>query len=213
MAICCVCCTYARFTQSFSPRGERFLYRHATYSLQNLREGRFHTMITNSLLHFDLGHLILNMCTLHSLGPIIVTLLGPQGFLWQWMGSSIMASTATLLWDLFLERSSPSHSVKFGPIWDWHAFVVARHSFGASGSTLGLFTAFGCIMPNSMVLYPIPLPAWQAAILFSVGSVFCLVGKVLPGIGHAGHLGGMAFGAAYYHIFGIRKMRGFVDLR
>lgn len=163
-------------------------------------------MITNSLLHFEPGRLILNMCTLHSFGPIIVTLLGPQGFLWLWMGSSIMASTATLLWDLFLEQSSPFHFVKFGPIWDWHAFVVARHSFGASGSTLGLFMAFRCIMPNSMVLCPIPLPAWQAAILLSVGSVYCLVGNVLPGIGHAAHLGGMAFGAAYYHIYGIGKM-------
>lgn len=213
-AICCVCCTFAKYTQSFSPRNEQFLWRHAVRSLRNLREGRYHTMITCSVLHFHPVHLLANICTLHSLGPIIVTVLGPGGFLWLWIGSSFMASAATLLWDLCLERSSPAifRLVKIGPWWLRQALVQQRHSFGASGSASGLIMAFCCMMPNSTVFCPMPLPAWQAAILYPIGSVFCLLSDVLPWIGHAGHLGGMAFGALYYYTFGKRKLRRFVNL-
>ena len=145
----------------------RTIHKHATCSLWNLRQRRYHTLITCSFMHFESWHLFSSVVALISFGPFAVTLFGPDGFLCLWIGSSFMASTATLLWDRFLEQSVPIvfRILKIGLHRIGQEFVMERHSFGASRSVLGLLMAFGCALPYHTVYCPMPLPAWQGAII------------------------------------------------
>ena len=81
---------------------------------------------------------------------------------------------------------------------------------GASGSLLGMFAVYGCSAPNATVtVFPLPIPikAWIAIGLFAAGSAYCAVNALLPQLGHVGHLGGLAFGAAWYYTWGRRLLR------
>lgn len=81
---------------------------------------------------------------------------------------------------------------------------------GASGSVLGMFAAICCMMPKmpvGFVFIPVPMPAWFGIGVFGAGSVYCALYELIPFIGHTGHLGGMAFGAAWYFTQGRRILR------
>ena len=165
-------------------------------------------------MHFELLHLCFNMFGLYSLGPLIVSTFGPAGFLALWVGSSLACDSATLYWDWLGEQAQLARFARIKS--DMLLFrarvgqIVETQSIGASGSVLGFFTAFVCMMPKAKIfLFPIPvqMPAWTGLGVFVVGSVYCLVNGVLPQIGHVGHLGGMAFGAAWYFTQGRRILR------
>ena len=83
-------------------------------------------------------------------------------------------------------------------------------SVGASGSILGMFALFGCMVPfHKIMIFPLPVSvsAWIGIGVFAAGSAYCLVGQVLPMIGHAGHLGGMGFGVLYWAVRARRRVR------
>ncbi|KAL9581706.1 MAG: hypothetical protein Q9203_005787 [Teloschistes exilis] len=80
--------------------------------------------------------------------------------------------------------------------------TTVRH-IGASGSVLGIISASACVFPKQkMYIFPLPLPVRLYAALgaFGIGSAYCWAQGLLPSIGHTGHLGGMAFGIAYYFL-------------
>lgn len=56
------------------------------------------------------------------------------------------------------------------------------------------------VMRNNLLMFlgPFPLPSHEAVGVIAAGSVCCICLDLFPGIGHVGHLGGMAFGAACY---------------
>ena len=165
-------------------------------------------------MHFELLHLGANMFGLYSLGPLIVSTFGPASFIAIWVGSSLACDSAVLYWDWLGQQAQRARFARMKS--DLLLFrarveqIVEMHSIGASGSVLGLFTAFVCMMPKAKIfLFPIPvqMPAWTGLGVFVVGSVYCVVSGTLPQIGHVGHLGGMAFGAAYYWSWGRRILR------
>jgi membrane associated rhomboid family serine protease len=57
---------------------------HYVLSLKNLRQGRYYTLLTSSLTHFDLRHLAMNMMALISVGPPIISLYGAPQFIILW---------------------------------------------------------------------------------------------------------------------------------
>lgn len=164
----------------------RFIAENFVLNLSNLRAGRWWTLITYSFTHFNTLHLGCNLFGLLSFGPVVVSYFGTSGFVVCWLGSALAAAGASLLW----EKSRKSGQMVTG-------------SVGASGSLLGFLTMIACHSPMhgvGLMFIPIEFPMWGAIAATAGFSVTALVLSWLPGLGHAGHLGGMTFGALYYFL-------------
>jgi membrane associated rhomboid family serine protease len=218
IAICCGGCALGYYAQNQSQSGGDtrlldLIHKHAAYSLANIREGRYYTMITSSFMHFSPIHLTCNMYGLYQLGPLMTMYFGPATFLVIWIGGSIACDGATLYWDSMKEKAAAkfvqlkSAGGGMSNIWrlnrnaDLQNLQTHAIGIGASGSVLSMLAVFVGMMPtHKIMLFPVPLPmpAWIAALGFVAGSAYCLRENYLPAIGHAGHLGGLGFGLAYY---------------
>lgn len=184
------------------------LRKHATCSLDNFREGRYYTLVSSSFMHFTGIHIACNMLGLYNLGPQMVMAFGPGTFLAIWLGGAVACGSAELYWESSKQQKAyvQAGDTKGGLSSIWKRQSTDAHqpesvSFGASGSVLSLLGAFVGLAPKAgLTMFPIPfaLPAWFATTVFASGSVYCLKENLIPGIGHAGHLGGLAFGLAYY---------------
>ncbi len=119
------------------------------------------------------------------MGPSILGLLGRSSFLVFYFGAAMTGAAAHLseqLWGY----------AKYGPRYR------ETRALGGSGAGMGLVTLYACMAPQStFYMYFIPVPAWLCA----GGLVaYDLYGAMRgnDGVAHTGHLGGAAFGAAYY---------------
>lgn len=121
------------------------------------------------------------------------TVLGPAKFAVLYLGSAVTGSALQLSWWAYEKR----------PAW--------MGAVGASGSLAGLFTFAAGLWPRMGVtlFFFIPMRLWQGIAAFAGFSVTALAEGWFPGLGHADHLGGMAFGAAYasYLLLGMRRGR------
>ncbi|KAL8635810.1 MAG: hypothetical protein Q9228_006737 [Teloschistes exilis] len=144
------------------------------------------------------------MLPLASFGPIAVSVFGPASTAVIWLGSSLSCSYAAMI--------AEDHKIKQAGTGSWKDTLphkdTIRHDttvrhIGASGSVLGIISASACVFPKQkMYIFPLPLPVRLYAALgaFGIGSAYCWAQGLLPSIGHTGHLGGMAFGIAYYFL-------------
>ena len=82
---------------------QRFIERNFVCSLRNWRAGRWWTTITNSVMHFKIPHLFLNMLTLKSMGPLLLQLFGIPTFCGIWILAGLTCSAASLAWDKYCE--------------------------------------------------------------------------------------------------------------
>ena len=116
-----------------------FWQRHFMVSRPNLRSWRFHTLITSSLSHCEIMHLLMNLSTLTVVAPLVAGRLaqqygqGPCGSLAFWLlyfTAAIGGSAASLCWH-------PSH----------------YQSLGASGALFGLYGFLATTAPDQQVLW------------------------------------------------------------
>ena len=132
-------------------------------------------LITSGFLHGDVMHLVVNMLTLISFGPVLEVLLGSLKFLALYLGSMIIASL-TMLW---AKRYNKTY-----------------RALGASGATCGIVFAF-CLFAPFQGLYiffaPVAVPALLYAVLFVAYSSFAASGSG-DGIAHEAHIGGAVGG-------------------
>ena len=167
---------------------KRWLNDHFIHSLRNMKEGRYYTIVTSAFMHESLLHLAMNMVGLWSFGRVLVSGIGVPSFLVLYFGSVIAGGlTQDYIWE---KRDM------------WNA-----GGLGASGGVLGLFAATACIIPRGQMGFLfIPMPMWAGAALMVGLSVGGMQDRWLPGLGHAAHLGGMAFGA-FWWLVAIRRGR------
>ncbi|KAF9152417.1 hypothetical protein BG015_005279 [Linnemannia schmuckeri] len=149
-----------------------FMFRHFTDSLQNLKEGRVWTLVTSAFSHKEWYHILLNTMVLLSFGDPVWRLLGTRRFLAVYLGSAITASLSSIAYYANLEpylrrmqHKPPSNSI--------------HYSMGASGSIMGITTAFACVYPMSQysLFFVITMPA--AALI----GTFCLPFRIFFGVG------------------------------
>ena len=167
-------------------------------------------------MHFGAVHLGCNVLSLLSFGRA-AQVFGPSGFVGLWLGSALTCGAAHVLWEMVqvqeLRKRKKDRITIFG-----HQLVqddptrstISAKSIGASGSVLGIITALCCMKPNlriGVLFLPQTIPAWVYGLVFITFSGYCMVSNSVPAIGHAGHLGGMAFGAAYYYTWLRRRVR------
>ena len=209
---------YSRYR--YTTAGDRqpidFVEANFVNSRENLGKGRWWTLITSSFMHFEPIHLACNVLTLVAFRHA-AHIYGPSGFVGLWLGSAVACGAAQIMWEMVqdqeLKKRKKDRITIFGhPLVqdDPARSTIFAKSIGASGSVLGVVTAWCCMNPSTrigMFLIPLYVPAWSYGVAFVTFSGYCLVTNSLPALGHAGHLGGMAFGAAYYYLWLRRRVR------
>ncbi|KAL8799421.1 MAG: hypothetical protein Q9182_005906 [Xanthomendoza sp. 2 TL-2023] len=212
MALCGSSFAFAKYAERSSPRLYHLIQNHFVCSPQNLRLRRYHTLLTASFMHFSPSHLALNMMTLFCIGPLIVSSLGAGSFLALWAGGALGCSGASLTYAKYLDRRFSAFETRDQNLYDRiigrSSFSPPQHSMsefggrsvGASGSLCGMLVPVAVTNPHGQWRFfpiPIEMQTHQMVEVAAAGSAACLALGLLPGIGHAGHLGGMAAGAGY----------------
>ncbi|APA15100.1 hypothetical protein sscle_14g098700 [Sclerotinia sclerotiorum 1980 UF-70] len=188
-------CTYITLSYNRSPFVEfslpnlipkltpSYLDKHFILSQQNIDEGRIHTLLTNSFMHTTYPHLFMNMLGLLFMAP----LMNPLTFVAVWAGAGVTCSFASLYtWKHGLQFHRGNGSLD--PI---------TRGCGASGSLFGLFAMTAVKFPSlrwQIMFIPIGIPGWLFLGGEAIYSILALQNGWQPQIGHAGHLGGTAFG-------------------
>lgn len=216
VSVCCSAFAYnwyanEQLEKKKDQRHRRFIDRNLVLSKQNYDAGRWWTMITCSVMHFHFYHLLVNMLSLVSFGPTAISVFGPASTAVIWLGSSLSCSYASMI--------AEDHKIKQAEAGSWKDILpysdTIRHDtmvkqLGASGSVLGIVSAAACVFPKEQIyIFLLPWPVRLSAALgvFGVWSAYCWAQGLLPSLGHTGHLGGMAFGIAYYFLALKRRVR------
>jgi membrane associated rhomboid family serine protease len=148
-------------------------------------------LITSGFLHGDVMHLLVNMLTLISFGPVLEMMLGSWRFLALYLGSMIIASLTML----YAKR-----------------YNLTYRALGASGATCGIVFAFCLFAPFSeiyVMFVPIGVPAWLYAIVFVAYSSVAAGGG--DNIAHEAHLGGAVGGLVLTILMEPQALASFMD--
>ena len=132
-------------------------------------------ILTYSFLHGSILHLGFNMFALYMFGSELERLWGPKRFLNLYLASVISAALAQLAFSSL-------------------ALVEPYPTVGASGGVFGLLLAFALYFPTrtvTLLLPPIPMPAWLFVTLYGAMELFLGVTGTQEGVAHFAHLGGM----------------------
>lgn len=114
---------------------------------------------------------------------------GSGGFLLN-QKAKIINSAATRIRNFGNMRSSPQYA----------------SAIGASGAVMGVSAVATCLLPTmpiSIFLIPISIPLWLVTAGYALFDGYYLDSQTSR-TAHAGHLGGLAFGALYYAAY-LRK--------
>ena len=118
----------------------RGLGAHFVQSPENIKEGRYYTIVTSAFMHNNLMHLLFNMIGLWSFGRPIVSIFGAPSFLVLYFGSVVAGG---LFQNYTWEKQR-----------QWNVGAM-----GASGGVLGVFAATTFMNPRAtMALFFIPMP-------------------------------------------------------
>ncbi|GJJ72612.1 rhomboid-like protein [Entomortierella parvispora] len=171
----------------------RFMFQNFSDSEQNLREGRIWTLLTSTFSHREWYHILLNMMVLVSFGDPVWRLLGTGRFMAVYVGSGIASSLASVLYYQSLQPYLRRQQNK--PISN-----SIHYSLGASGSIMGITTAFACVYPMAQysLFFILTMPAAALIGLFGAYELYNVLSTNTGRFDSAGHLGGGLFGAAYY---------------
>lgn len=141
------------------------------------RNNEWYRWLSSGFVHNGPIHLLFNMYALFGFAPAFERGLGVGPFLIIYMGS--LLGSSALMW---LE----------------HFRDPTYRAAGASGALSGLVLAFAMFAPMSefQVLFMFPMPAFVFSIVYILVSAWASTSGALPGIAHAGHLGGALAGVA-----------------
>lgn len=128
-------------------------------------------ILTSMFLHGSIAHIIFNMYVLYIFGTLLEYKIGSSRFLILYFISGIIAAIGFVI---------------FNPL---------GSAVGASGAIMGVTGALIVLMPNLRVylFFAIPMPFWVAGILIIAIDAL----GIIPGVAHAAHLAGIAFGLLY----------------
>lgn len=141
------------------------------------RHKEWYRLVTSGFVHNGPIHLLLNMYALFGFGPAFEGGLGVGPFLLIYMGS--LLGSSALMW---LE----------------HFRDPTYRAAGASGAISGLVLAYAMFAPMAEFefLFTFAMPAFVFSICYILISAWASATGSLPGIAHAGHLGGALAGIA-----------------
>ncbi|ERN17908.1 hypothetical protein AMTR_s00047p00228730 [Amborella trichopoda] len=162
-----------------------FMKENFVISMDNIRKGHLHTIITSSFSHISFDHLFSNMIGLYFFGGQIERLFGPRYLLNLYLAGAIAGSVFFLVHERLIKPS-------------WKRFQTTSPSLWRSTGALGASGAVNAIILLNIFLFPkavyyfnliIPVPgALLGAILIGTDIYRAYQGDIH--ISGAGHLGG-----------------------
>ncbi|KAA2221609.1 rhomboid family intramembrane serine protease [Chryseobacterium sediminis] len=184
----------------------------------------FHSwqIITHMFMHGSIMHILFNMMTLFSFGPILEQTLGDKKYLILYFASGLGAFFLFNAWN-FVEVQQLSHeleqlgfnvnaylsgaSVEFAgnadsilkqkELLESFKGIVATPMVGASGAIFGVVAAFATLYPDSKIgimFIPVPIKVKYLLPIIVVVSVYLGVSGNGGGIAHLAHVGGALVG-------------------
>jgi membrane associated rhomboid family serine protease len=177
------------------PPLEPLLRMFFTCSRQNLRRGRFPSVLLSAISHASFKHLAVNLLALLTVGPVVQQSLNT---------STITSTSRWPLWPL-LVGAAMAGSTMFLALGGHHG-----SSLGLSGVTMSLVAMHARMFPNrqlGLVIGIIPVRLHAEFILWGLlaWSVFGCLSRQ-DGVAHLTHLGGLLFGMAYYELWHNRRL-------
>jgi len=137
-----------------------FMRRHFMISLDNLKSGRLHTLLTNAFSHAESNHLFANMIGLYFFGNNIANVFGPAFLLKLYVGGALTGSVFFLLEKAFLAHRKQDYE-------GWDTSRVAGLGASAAVNATILLQIF--LYPKGLVylyfLIPVPAALMGAAII------------------------------------------------
>ncbi|KAF8925111.1 hypothetical protein BGZ58_001143 [Dissophora ornata] len=131
---------------------------------------------------------------LMSFGDPVWRMLGTRRFLAVYLGSAVASSLSSIGYYSYVgpylrkAQNKPESN-------------TIHYSMGASGSIMGITTAFACVYPWSQysLFFVINMPAAALIGLFGAYELYNVLTVNVGRFDSAGHLGGGLFGAGYYY--------------
>lgn len=135
-------------------------------------------LVTYSLLHGDMFHILFNMFALWMFGSSLERVWGAKRMAFAYVSAVIAGAIAQLVVGAALETGS-------GPV------------IGASAGVFGILLAYALVFPHTRIMLlipPIPLPARVFVALYAALELFLGVTGTQAGVAHFAHLGGLLGG-------------------
>ncbi|XP_038687896.1 RHOMBOID-like protein 12, mitochondrial isoform X2 [Tripterygium wilfordii] len=167
----------------------RFMVENFMISLDNIKSGRVHTMITSAFSHIDLEHIISNMIGLYFFGMNIGRTFGPEFLLKLYLAGAIGGSVFYLVHHALMASSSKGQGMS--------AFDPSRTpGLGASGAVNAILLLDIFLHPKATLYFDfiIPVPAMLLGI-FLIGKDILRIIEGESNISGSAHLGGAVVAA------------------
>jgi membrane associated rhomboid family serine protease len=146
-----------------------------------VRQSEYLTLVTSGFMHADIGHLLFNMITFYSFGPLLERRIGTTTFLELYFTGLLTGNIGTYIH----HRSDPKYSC-----------------LGASGAILAVLFASIVYFPQQrLFILPIPIPI--PAPLFAIGYLaftYYSARQQRGNINHSAHLSGALAGLVFVAI-------------
>lgn len=157
-----------------------------------LKNEKYHTLLTAAFTHTNLFHLAGNMFTAYYLGTMLCysRLINPARLLTIALGAGV-AGNVGFIYQRYLAMDGSG--------------IDNYRGLGFSGALMGITSVAACLAPTAKVaIYGIvPVPLWGLVVGYGFYDGY-YANDPNSRVGHAGHLGGLAFGIAYY----LLRLRG-----
>jgi membrane associated rhomboid family serine protease len=188
---------YAMYARSQAQQGFPQAYisfmRNFSCNLTDVvRNGAWWTTMTSTFTHVDIWHIAGNMLTTYYLGQFLCysPLITPLRLVTIALGSGLTGSVG-YLYNRYMATGGSG--------------IDYARGLGFSGALMGITSVAACLAPTAKVLIYgiIPVPLWATVLGYGFYDGY-YVNDSTSRVGHAGHLGGLAFGIAYY----LLRLRG-----
>ncbi|MBU4538793.1 MAG: rhomboid family intramembrane serine protease [Weeksellaceae bacterium] len=184
----------------------------------------FHSwqILTHMFMHGSLMHILFNMLTLYSFGPVLEQVLGEKKYLILYFVSGLGAFFLFNLWNFVEVEQIKTSLQSFGfdlngymngenvPFRGSSEAILAQQGLisnlqsiitvpmvGASGAIFGVIAAFATLYPDAKIMImfiPVPVKVKYVLPVVIIGSVVLGVTGNVGGIAHLAHVGGAIVG-------------------
>ncbi|MEQ1503758.1 MAG: rhomboid family intramembrane serine protease [Myxococcota bacterium] len=168
------------WTQSAGTILEQVMASQFLVSVESIVHLRVWTLLTAEFSHISPTHLLFNMLGLWVFGREVGQTLGWRDLLNLYLVGAVVASLGHVVFGLVTGDPAPS--------------------LGASGAVYAISVVYAAMFPNRtlMINFLIPVPAAVAVAGYILLDLFGAFGMGGGGVAHAAHLGGAAYGLAFW---------------
>ncbi|KAL8111141.1 RHOMBOID-like protein 12, mitochondrial [Apium graveolens] len=166
----------------FRKASSQFKRENFMISLDNLKSGRLHTLVTSAFSHMDGGHLISNMIGLYIFGKRIGRAFGPEILLKLYLAGALVGSVFHLVYHAY---KNPSKSKQMGDM-----SPSSMPGLGTSGAVTAIMLLDLYLTPK-MLIIGLPCPVFLLGIYLIMNDM----SRIIEGdtrVSRSAHLGGAA---------------------